>query len=99
MKNTEAPGLRPATARGGEKSNKQQIDPRKFFIMAALDMSWRLAIVVLVPVIAGVELGKHYHKTVLFTVIGFALAIAGVTMVLRQVLQQYSPKPTEGAKK
>lgn len=93
------PGLRPVTARGGEKSNKQQIDPRKFFIMAALDMSWRLAIVVLVPVIAGVELDKHYHKTPLFTIIGFALAAIGVTLVLRQVLQEYGPKTDQGVKK
>jgi F0F1-type ATP synthase assembly protein I len=58
------------------------------FIGAALDMSWRLAIVVLVPIIGGFELDQRLKTTPLLTIVGFLLAMAGMTVVLRQMLRE-----------
>jgi F0F1-type ATP synthase assembly protein I len=53
-------------------------------IVAALDMSWRLAIVVLVPIIGGYELDKHLGSTPALTIIGFILAMIGLFLVLKR---------------
>lgn len=58
------------------------------FVTAALDMSWRLAIVVLVPIIGGFELDKRLNTTPALSILGFLLAGAGVAIVLKQMLQQ-----------
>lgn len=68
------------------------------FIGTALDMSWRLAIVVLVPIIGGFEIDTHIGTTPILTVLGFLLAMAGMALVLWQMLQTVNrlpvPKPT-----
>ncbi len=73
------------------------------FVTQALDMSWRLAIAVLVPIIGGYELDQHFNSTPTLTIIGFVLAMAGMAVVLWQVLQAANqipvPKLTAAQKK
>ena len=57
------------------------------FISMAIDMSWRLAVAVLVPVIGGIELDKALNTTPAFTIAGFALAMIGISVVLWRTLQ------------
>jgi F0F1-type ATP synthase assembly protein I len=54
------------------------------FVIAAMDMSWRLAIAVLVPIIGGFELDKHLGSTPVLTIIGFIVAMAGLFVVLKR---------------
>jgi F0F1-type ATP synthase assembly protein I len=61
--------------------------PTAVFITMALDMSWRLAIVVLLPIIGGYKLDEHYKHTPLLTILGFIVAIIGIVLVLRSTLQ------------
>ena len=56
------------------------------FIVAVLDMSWRLAIAVLVPIIGGFELDKHFDTTPALTIVGFLLAMAGLFFILKRTL-------------
>lgn len=65
----------------------QPKSPSSVFIGMALDMSWRLAIVVLVPIIGGAELDKILHTEPLLLIIGFVLALAGMALVMWQTLQ------------
>ncbi len=51
-------------------------------------MSWRLAVVVLVPIIGGFKLDQHLHMTPLLTITGFLLAMAGMAIVLIRMLQE-----------
>ncbi len=67
--------------------------PTSVFVTQALDMSWRLAIVVLVPIIGGFELDKKFNSAPLLMVIGFVLAIGGMALVLWRMLQQVSQLP------
>lgn len=61
--------------------------PQSVFVGMALDMSWRLAAVVLIPIVGGFEIDSHVGTTPLLTVIGFLVAIAGVFAVMRQTVK------------
>lgn len=59
---------------------------RSILVAATLDMSWRLAIAVLVPIIGGFELDQHLNTTPALTIIGFLLAMAGLFFILRSTM-------------
>ena len=50
----------------------------------ALDMSWRLAIVVLVPIIGSFKLDEALGTSPLLAIIGFLIAMTGMGIVMRQ---------------
>ncbi len=52
------------------------------FVTIALNMMWQLAIVVLLPVIIGVQLDKAIDSGHTLTYIGLALGFAGATLVM-----------------
>ena len=58
-------------------------------------MSWQLAIVVLVPIIAGFELDKRLDLLPALTIVGFIIAMAGMALVVWRQMQLFSPKTTE----
>ena len=68
------------------------------FFAAVMDMSWRLAIVVLVPIIGGYELDQNLGTEPWLTVLGFVVALGGIVIVLWQMLKEVSqmPVPTKG---
>lgn len=72
------------------KSKKSSVDHiyelRQQFLVEALNMGWQLAVVVLVPVIGGVELDRYEKTTPIWTIAGFLVAILGVYAVIRRVL-------------
>ncbi len=97
MTKTKAPRKTPSPAETakphvsvGSKAN----NPTAVFIGAALDMSWRLAIVVLVPIIGGFELDQKLDMTPLLTITGFILAMIGMGLVMWRTLQQVNGMPT-----
>lgn len=79
--------------KAGDKTN----NPSAIFVGMALDMSWRLAIVVLVPIIGGFELDQRLKTSPLLTITGFVLAIAGMAIVLWQMLQTVNQMPVPSA--
>ena len=84
MSISSAPKSTAKPNKGGVKPNT--IDPRGIFISAVIDMSWQLAIVVLVPIVGGYELDNHFHIKNLWMIVGFVVAIGGVIVVLRRML-------------
>lgn len=64
--------------------------PGKDFLLASLDMSWRLAIVVLVPIVGGFYLDKALEMLPVFTIVGFVVAMAGTAFVVWRALKEYS---------
>lgn len=103
MTKTKAPRKTPSPAETakphtvvGSKAN----NPTTVFISAALDMSWRLAIVVLVPIIGGFELDQALDMTPLLTITGFLLAMVGMGLVMWRTLQEANkmPVPTKETK-
>jgi F0F1-type ATP synthase assembly protein I len=91
MKQTKAPQATPSprqevTTTPGDKADKTT-NPTSLFIGMALDMSWRLAIVVLVPIVGGFKLDEALDMTPLLTIVGFLLAMSGVALVCWKTLQ------------
>ncbi len=83
-KSTPSPQDKLANQRTEPSANQS---PSSVFVSMALDMSWRLAIVVLVPIIGGFKLDDALHTTPLLTIVGFILAMGGVALVLWRTLQ------------
>ena len=69
----------------------------------ALTMSWQLAVVVLVPVIAGVYLGRKSGNETAGVLVGLGVAVIGSITVLWRTLQTASrlpaPKLTDAQKR
>ena len=97
----------PTSVKGVHKptsSSQQKIsNPRQDFVIAALDMSWQLAIVVLVPVLVGVQLDKMLGTSYICTFVGLALAFVGSGVVMWRAQQRANrfpvPKLTEKQKR
>lgn len=64
--------------------------PTKEFLGAALNMSWQLALVVLVPILGGFQLDKVLNTLPAFTIIGFLTAMAGMAIVVWRAMKRYS---------
>jgi F0F1-type ATP synthase assembly protein I len=63
------------------------------FVAMALTMSWQLALVVLVPVIGGVQLDKAFHTNRVWTFIGLGVALVGSTLVMWGAVQAANRLP------
>ena len=63
------------------------------FVAMAFDMSWRLAIAILVPVIGGALLDKQFKTSPAFLIAGFLLAMIGMSLVLWKTLQAANQLP------
>ncbi|MGC1176961.1 MAG: AtpZ/AtpI family protein [Candidatus Saccharimonadales bacterium] len=95
MKQTTAPKKTPSPNGGtspvaAPTADTQQL--RTQFLMAALNMSWQLAIVVLVPIVGGFELDKLFGTLPALTIIGFIAAMIGMGLVVWRQMQLYSPQ-------
>jgi F0F1-type ATP synthase assembly protein I len=91
MKQTKAPEKTPSPANKAKGKpagiNKNTI--RTIFVGAVLDITWQMAIAVLVPIVGGFELDKALKTTPALTIIGFILAMAGTYLVIRKTLAKY----------
>jgi hypothetical protein len=66
---------------------------RQQFLVAALNMSWQLAVVVLVPIIGGVELDKAFDTSSVWLFVGLAVAVAGSGIVMWRAMQAANRLP------
>lgn len=57
------------------------------FINASLDMGWRLALTVLVPVFIGAWLDRRYHTSPSWTLASLFIAIGGACVVVWKTLR------------
>ena len=92
MKQTKALRSTPSPANRSENQNQvgHKNAIRMMFVGAVLDLTWQMAIVVLVPIIGGYELDKALKTSPALIIIGFVLAMAGTFLVLRRTLNRYS---------
>lgn len=105
VKSHAAPQQTPPSLRGGGSSPANFDTSRQTgnFIAMALTMSWQLAIVVLVPVIGGVELDKALDTSFVCTFIGLGIALIGSGAVMWRSMQAANklpvPKLTDAQKR
>jgi F0F1-type ATP synthase assembly protein I len=67
--------------------------PSSVFISMAVDMSWRLALAVLVPTLIGIELDKVFKTGATLTIVGLLIAMIGMGFVLWRTLQVANRMP------
>lgn len=67
--------------------------PSAVFVTMALDMTWRLAIAILVPVIGGYELDKRLNTSPTLIIIGFVVAMVGMGVIMWQTMQTANRQP------
>jgi F0F1-type ATP synthase assembly protein I len=79
---------RPVAASANKKQTQfeQAMYQRNLFLSMALNMTWQLALVVLIPIVGGFKLDQHFNSSPAFTLIGVVVTILGVVVVLRQVV-------------
>jgi undecaprenyl pyrophosphate phosphatase UppP len=80
----------PTAAKGGPKPDgldAARATSRRQFVGMALQMTWQLAVAVLVPVIGGVELDKALNTNLVFTLIGLAVALLCSGLVMWHAMQ------------
>lgn len=94
----QTPSPKPAANNSKVTVGKPE-NPKSVFVGMALDMSWRLAVVVLVPIIGGFELDSRLGTTPLLIVVGFGLAMVGFGLVVWQTAQAANQLPVPPSKK
>lgn len=76
-------------------------NPGSTAVGLALGMAWQLAAVVLIPIGGGYLLDQSFGSGPWFTVVGFALAMAGMLVVVSRTVealnQTIKPKPAKEA--
>ncbi len=77
----------------GVSQSGQSINARGQFVGMALNMSWQLAIAVLVPILAGVKLDKALRSGYTFTYVGLGLALIGSVAVMWRTMQAANRLP------
>lgn len=96
MEKTSTVPHRAHVARSGknkEAGPAQQVNQRSQFFSLAADMSWKLAIAVLVPILAGVQIGKATGSQTVWTLIGLGISVIASAAVLWQTLQAANRLP------
>jgi F0F1-type ATP synthase assembly protein I len=93
MTETKTPTTTPSPTPGAPKTEAKQAaaSPRNEFMAAVLGMSWQLAVVVLIPIVGGFELDKVFATSPLLVILGFIIALAGFTLIIRRQLQIFTP--------
>jgi F0F1-type ATP synthase assembly protein I len=94
MSKTAAQSARPQYE--GDTQNSAPIDSsrqKSQFVQLALQMGWQLAVVVLVPVIGGVQLDKAFNTAPVLLLLGFGVAVVGSILVMWRTMQSANRLP------
>jgi F0F1-type ATP synthase assembly protein I len=65
------------------------------FFAATLNMGWRLALTVLIPLVAGIKLDQRFKTSPSYTLAGFMLAIAGGAIVVWKSVKEVTEEQIE----
>lgn len=66
---------------------------RQAFVVSSLAMTWRLAVVVLGPLLVGVKIDNHFHSSPAYTLMALFLAMIGAGWVIKGAFNAVS-RPT-----
>jgi len=60
---------------------------KHLFISSSIDMGWRLAVSVLLPVFVGSWLDRRYHTSPLWTFVSLLLALIGSVVIIKSTIE------------
>lgn len=78
---------------GKKVSSVESPSPSSLFISMGLDMSWRLAMGVLVPIIGGVELDKLLKTSPWLLLVGLGLSVVFAVLIIRRSVKLANNHP------
>ncbi len=100
-KTTAAPHTTPPSLKDADSQTPaQKSAPDDFyyqqnlFYITVLNMSWQLAIVVIVPIVGGFKLDEKFNSSPWLTLLGFVVAAAGTFLVLQRTTRIATEKAT-----
>ncbi len=99
MKQTKAPLVAPSPPSKKKESVAKGSDPGAIFMAMVLDMSWKLLIVFLVPVLLGNYLDSRLKESYLFLLIGFGVGLILSILVIFDVYKKASVIQYKGGHK
>jgi F0F1-type ATP synthase assembly protein I len=90
MSNSKPARDKPPSAKFDNKQSdfERSMYQRNLFLSMAFNMSWQLAVVVIVPIVGGYKLDEYLGISYLWTIIGSIIAVLGVFVVLRHVVAE-----------
>ena len=65
------------------------------FLAATMNMSWRLAVTIVVPVVGGVKLDDHFHSAPSWTITGLFIAVAAGSSAVWSTIKQVNKQQAE----
>ena len=71
-----------STTGSGHQFDMDVLAAKSRFFAVTLGMGWRLAITVLIPLIAGIKIDERFDSSPAYTLAGFMLAVAGGAVVV-----------------
>ena len=80
------------------KLEKLNVSAQKQFFGATFTLGWRLAITVLVPLIAGIKLDQHFHSSPSYTLAGFMIAVAAGAAAVWATVKEVNKEQEQEAK-
>lgn len=101
MKKAAAQRDETTTAAQDELDRKlQSINTRakQQFFGATFTLGWRLAITVLIPLIAGIKLDQHFHTSPSYTLAGFMIAAAAGASAVWSTVKEVDKEQEQQAK-
>ena len=91
MTETKAPRKTPSPALGDRNTSQtvgNSSNHTSLFLSGTLDMSWRLAVVVLVPIAVGAKLDDALGYTPALTILGLLFAVGSTVLVIQSTIKK-----------
>lgn len=77
-----------ATVEGDLEQYVEALEARQQFFGDTLNMSWRLALTVLIPIIGGVKLDQNFGTTPSLTLLGLMIAAIGACVAVWDTVKE-----------
>lgn len=74
------------------------LQAKQQFIGATMNLSWRLALTVLIPLVGGIKLDQHFNTSPSYTLAGLFLAIFGACMTVWGTVKEVNQLQAEESK-
>lgn len=87
--------LKTAPAQSDLEQYSKALQAKQAFIGATINLSWRLALTVLIPLIGGIQLDKKFDSAPSYTITGFMLAIVFGCMAVWQTVKEVNELQAE----
>lgn len=87
--------IKTTTAEELSRTYMDTLAARSQFFSATLGMGWRLALTVLIPLVAGIQLDKRYNSSPSLTLAGLMIAVAGGAVAVWKSVQEVTAEQAE----